>query len=138
MQYASTLLLKFSVRYVHPNYLFYCFNCVCIVCPNLSSAPCIGNYHDIYGKKLISVSERILLKKLTFFPLDWRMAGISAETRHFIRDVIDRRDNTWLQLDVCPSWRDNGRCSRQARTPEPDKYLEQGQRDGVTKNLYGS
>ncbi len=40
MQYASTLLLKFSVRYVHPNYLFYCFNCVCVVCPNLSSAPC--------------------------------------------------------------------------------------------------
>jgi hypothetical protein len=40
MQYPSTLLLKFSVRYVHPNYLFYCFNCVGRVCPNLSSAPC--------------------------------------------------------------------------------------------------
>ncbi len=40
MQYPSTLLLKFSVRYVHPNYLFYCFKCVRRVCPNLSSVPC--------------------------------------------------------------------------------------------------
>ncbi len=45
MQYASTLLLKFSVRYVHPNYLFYCFKCVRGVCPNLSSAPCISYIH---------------------------------------------------------------------------------------------
>ncbi len=44
MQYASTLLLKFSIRYIHPNYLFYCFSCVCIVCPNLSSAPRIWRW----------------------------------------------------------------------------------------------
>ena len=42
MQYASTLLLKFSVRYVHPNYLFYCFKRVYRVCPNLSSHPVSG------------------------------------------------------------------------------------------------
>jgi hypothetical protein len=41
IQYTSTLLLKFSVRYVHPNYLCYCFICVSRVCPNLSSAPCM-------------------------------------------------------------------------------------------------
>ncbi len=41
MKYANTLFLKFSVRCIHPNYLFYSFKCVCRVCPNLSSAPCI-------------------------------------------------------------------------------------------------
>jgi hypothetical protein len=40
MKYAYTLFLKFSVRYIHPNYLFYSFKCVRRVCPNLSSAPC--------------------------------------------------------------------------------------------------
>jgi hypothetical protein len=33
--------LKFSLRCVYPNYLFYSFKCVRRVCPNLSSAPCI-------------------------------------------------------------------------------------------------
>ncbi len=40
MKYAYTLFLKFSVRCIHPNYLFYSFKCVRRVCPNLSSAPC--------------------------------------------------------------------------------------------------
>ncbi len=40
MKYAYTLFLKFSVRCIHLNYLFYRFKCVRRVCPNLSSAPC--------------------------------------------------------------------------------------------------
>jgi hypothetical protein len=38
--YAYKLFLKFSSEYIHPNYLFYCFECCHRVCPNLSSAPC--------------------------------------------------------------------------------------------------
>jgi hypothetical protein len=41
MKYAYTLFLKFSVRCIHPNYLFFSFKCVRRVCPNLSSAPCL-------------------------------------------------------------------------------------------------
>ncbi len=39
--YAYKLFLKFSLKYIHPNYFFYCFECCHRVCPNLSSAPCI-------------------------------------------------------------------------------------------------
>jgi hypothetical protein len=38
--YAYKVFLKFSSKYIHPNYLFYCFECWHRVCPNLSSAPC--------------------------------------------------------------------------------------------------
>jgi hypothetical protein len=41
--YAYKLSLKISSKCVHPNYYFYCFECVPRVCPNLSSAPCIGS-----------------------------------------------------------------------------------------------
>jgi hypothetical protein len=40
MLYAYKLFLKFSSKYIHPNYFFYCFECFHRVCPNLSSAPC--------------------------------------------------------------------------------------------------
>ncbi len=33
--------MKFSLKYIHPNYVFYWFKRVLWVCPNLSSAPCI-------------------------------------------------------------------------------------------------
>ncbi len=39
--YAYKLSLKVSSKCIHPNYYFYCFECVHRVCPNLSSAPCI-------------------------------------------------------------------------------------------------
>jgi hypothetical protein len=35
------LTLKFSSKYIDPNYLFYWFECFHMICPNLSSAPCI-------------------------------------------------------------------------------------------------
>jgi hypothetical protein len=38
--YAYKLSLKVSSKFIHPNYYFYCFECVHRVCPNLSSAPC--------------------------------------------------------------------------------------------------
>ncbi len=56
MKYAYTLFLKFSVRCIHPNYLFFSFNCVCRVCPNLSSAPCSDRKHCrffYYGYNMI-------------------------------------------------------------------------------------
>ncbi len=34
------IYMKFSFKCVNPNYLFYCFKCVCRVCPNLSSPAC--------------------------------------------------------------------------------------------------
>jgi hypothetical protein len=39
--YAFKLSLKVSSKCIHPNYYFYCFECVPRVCPNLSSTPCI-------------------------------------------------------------------------------------------------
>jgi hypothetical protein len=41
MLYAYILTLKFSSKYINPNYLFYWFECFHMICPNLSSAPCI-------------------------------------------------------------------------------------------------
>ena len=32
---------------------------------------------------------------------------VSAE---LVSSVLDRKDNTWLQLDVCPVWRERGSC----------------------------
>ena len=43
MLYAYKLSLKVSSKCIHPNYYFYCFECVHRVCPNLSSAPCISH-----------------------------------------------------------------------------------------------
>ncbi len=40
MLYANILTLKFSSKYIDPNYLFYWFECFHKICPNLSSAPC--------------------------------------------------------------------------------------------------
>ncbi len=38
--YAYKLSLRVSSKCIHPNYYFYCFECVHRVCPNLSSSPC--------------------------------------------------------------------------------------------------
>ncbi len=38
------LFLKFSLKCIHPYYVFYCFTCFHTICPNLSSAPCILNF----------------------------------------------------------------------------------------------
>jgi hypothetical protein len=38
--YSYEVFLKFSSKCIHPNYLFYCFECWHRVCPNLLSAPC--------------------------------------------------------------------------------------------------
>ena len=51
MKYAFTLFLKFSVRCIHPNYLFYSFKCVRRVCPNLLSAPCRCSNFFRYAKE---------------------------------------------------------------------------------------
>jgi hypothetical protein len=48
--YAYKLSLKVSSKCIHPNYYFYCFECVDRVCPNLSSAPCIL-YSTLKGGK---------------------------------------------------------------------------------------
>ena len=42
--YAYQLSLKVSSKSIHPNYYFYCFECVHGVCPNLLSAPCTGEF----------------------------------------------------------------------------------------------
>ena len=35
-------------------------------------------------------------------------------TSDMVSSVLDRKDNTWLQLDVCPVWRETGNCPSQA------------------------
>jgi len=35
---------------------------------------------------------------------------INRATYDLLHKVVDRKDNTWLQLDVCPAWRETGRC----------------------------
>jgi hypothetical protein len=39
--YAYILPLKFSSKFIDTNYFFYWFECFHMICPNLSSAPCI-------------------------------------------------------------------------------------------------
>ena len=34
-------------------------------------------------------------------------------TSDMVSSVLDRKDNTWLQLDVCPAWRETGNCPNQ-------------------------
>ena len=33
-------------------------------------------------------------------------------TTDLVSREVDRKDNTWLQLDVCPAWRDTRRCDQ--------------------------
>ncbi len=40
--YGYKVFLKVSSKCIHPNYLFYWFECFHMICPNLSSAPCMG------------------------------------------------------------------------------------------------
>ncbi len=74
MKYAYTLYLKFSVRCIHPNYLFYSFKCVRRVCPNLSSAPCTVAYSSNstlsfkYSKPKIRSQIRIKLLDMDLHP----------------------------------------------------------------------
>ena len=36
--------------------------------------------------------------------------SINRATYDLLHKVVDRKDNTWLQLDVCPGWRETRRC----------------------------
>ncbi len=50
MLYAYILTLKFSSKCIDPNYFFYWFECLHMICPNLSSAPCRGEiYKTLYS-----------------------------------------------------------------------------------------
>jgi hypothetical protein len=52
MLYAYKLSLKVSSKCIHPNYYFYCFECVHRVCPNLSPHPVVlGLVKKILEKK---------------------------------------------------------------------------------------
>ncbi len=44
--YAYEVSLKVSSKCIHPNYFFYWFECFHMICPNLSSAPCIEKLKD--------------------------------------------------------------------------------------------
>ncbi len=57
--YAYQLSLKVSSKSIHPNYYFYCFECVHRVCPNLSSAPCIFEV----GLRILSNAIFFAIKK---------------------------------------------------------------------------
>jgi hypothetical protein len=64
MLYAYKVFLKFSPKCIHPNYLFYCFECCPIVCPYLSSAPCIRRRETAtLGKKAATSRWRCGLQK---------------------------------------------------------------------------
>jgi hypothetical protein len=54
--YAYKLSQKVSSKCIHPNYYFYCFECVHRVCSNLSSASCTGKLK----KKISLVVSNIL------------------------------------------------------------------------------
>ena len=58
-------------------------------------------------------------------------------TPDMVSSVLDRKDNTWLQLDVCPTWRETGRCPSQelcchAHPPPHIEILERCSRLGQT------
>jgi len=57
------------------------------------------------------------------------MNGLNRQTYEQISNIVDRKDNTWLQLDVCPLWRDTRRCPEgerccHAHPPENIEILE--------------
>jgi hypothetical protein len=80
--YAYKLFLKFSSEYIHPNYLFYCFECYHRVCPNLSSAPCKYNLQDhrvLYWKKLHENKGKYKIIKMSYLlTCDRRCAWIKC------------------------------------------------------------
>jgi hypothetical protein len=58
--YAYKLSLKVSSKSIHPNYYFYCFECVPRVCPNLSCAPCTFMFCESYPFQIIMLKFLIL------------------------------------------------------------------------------
>jgi len=55
--------------------------------------------------------------------------SINRVTYDLLHKVVDRKDNTWLQLDVCPSWRETRRCEEgdlccHAHPPQNIEILE--------------
>lgn len=54
---------------------------------------------------------------------------INRATYDLLHKVVDRKDNTWLQLDVCPAWRETRRCEEgdlccHAHPPQNIEILE--------------
>ena len=43
-------------------------------------------------------------------PVVMTTAGSASGVGSLVNMVLDRKDNTWLQLDVCSTWRDTKRC----------------------------
>lgn len=43
-------------------------------------------------------------------PMVISSAGPASGVGSLVNMVLDRKDNTWLQLDVCSTWRDTRRC----------------------------
>jgi hypothetical protein len=68
IQYSYKLFLKFSLKCIDPNYLFYCFKCVHRVCPNLSSAPC--SVHIVPMPTRVSVPSSELGPPTPSFTID--------------------------------------------------------------------
>ncbi len=103
MQYTSTLLLKFSVRYVYPYYLFYCFKRVRRVCPNLSSAPC----------------RLTLVRSKTQF-CDPNLARSASFCQIWIRiqDLMMRIQDLMMRNQMHPRYRIHR--SKKHRIPDPD------------------
>ena len=55
--------------------------------------------------------------------------SINRATYDLLHKVVDRKDNTWLQLDVCPAWRETRRCEEgdlccHAHPPQNIEILE--------------
>eukprot|EP00092_Neocalanus_flemingeri_P007143 GFUD01007717.1.p1 GENE.GFUD01007717.1~~GFUD01007717.1.p1 ORF type:complete len:353 (-),score=68.14 GFUD01007717.1:275-1333(-) len=55
--------------------------------------------------------------------------SLNRATYDLLHKVVDRKDNTWLQLDVCPSWRETRRCEEgdlccHAHPPQNIEILE--------------
>ncbi len=88
MLYAYVLPLKFSSKCIDPNYFFYWFECFHMICPNLSSAPCISLIKSLHGdfqqmgslarlecsdqKELTSFEQ---ISKLAMMFLKWKFCG---------------------------------------------------------------
>ena len=43
-------------------------------------------------------------------PVVMTTPGSASGVGSLVNMVLDRKDNTWLQLDVCSTWRDTKRC----------------------------
>jgi hypothetical protein len=65
MLYAYIFPLKFSSKCIDPNYFFYRFECFHMICPNLSSAPCIS---EALRSKARVIAEK---EKISILGIGW-------------------------------------------------------------------